>query len=133
MKNRITIALLFILTGLLIALAPTVLFKVCSTEKMKMACYYTRGAEIGLGILIAALGAVYFFFENKGTRIGISIAQFLNAVLVLAYPLKLIGLCKNSEMDCRVKTLPALIVLAVILGGAAAANVIYLAKFGKTE
>ena len=133
MKNRIIIALLFILSGLLIILAPTVLFPVCSAEKMKMACYYSAKAEIGLGGLVAALGAVYFLLKSKEIRIGITMAQFFNAILVIVYPLKLIGLCKNADMACRVKTLPALIVLTVLLGATALVNLFFLAKSSKTE
>ena len=133
MKNRISISVLFILSGVLLVLIPTVLFPVCSTEKMKMACYFTKKAEIGLGIVIAALGVLYFFFKNEGVRLGISLSQILLTVLVLAYPLKLIGICKNSEMACRVKTLPALIVASVLLGVVSIGNSLYLTVFKKSE
>ena len=133
MKNRISISVLFILSGVLLVLIPTVLFPVCSTEKMKMACYFTKKAEIGLGIVIAALGVLYFFFKNEGVRLGISLSQILLTVLVLAYPLKLIGICRNSEMACRVKTLPALIVASVLLGVVSIGNSLYLTVFKKSE
>ena len=127
MKNRIIFAAVFVLLGLLVILAPTVLFPVCESE-MKMACFFTKKAEIGVGLLIAAIGVVSFFLKNKDIRIGLSIAQFLNAALVLALPLKLTGLCKKSDMACRVKTLPALIVLSVLLAVTAAAEIFVLAK-----
>ena len=127
MKNRIIFTAAFVLLGLLVILAPTVIFPVCETE-MKMACFFTKKAEIGVGLLIAAIGVVSFFLKNKDIRIGLSIAQFLNAALVLALPLKLTGLCKKSDMACRVKTLPALIVLSVLLAVTAAAEIFILAK-----
>ncbi|MBR5975509.1 MAG: DUF4418 family protein [Clostridiales bacterium] len=127
MKNRIIFAAIFVLLGLLVILAPTVLFPVCESE-MKMACFFTKKAEIGVGLLIAAIGVVSVFLKNKDIRIGLSIAQVLNAALVLALPLKLTGLCKKSDMACRVKTLPALIVLSVLLAVAAAAEIFILAK-----
>ncbi len=127
MKNRIIIAAAFILLGLLVILAPTVLFPVCESD-MKMACFFTKKAEIGVGLVIAALGVIYFFLKNKDIRLGISIAQFLNAGLVLAFPAKLTGLCKMSDMACRVKTYPALIVLSVLLALTAAANIVFLIK-----
>ena len=127
MKNRIIFATAFVLLGLLVILAPTVIFPVCESE-MKMACFFTKKAEIGVGLLIAAIGVVSFFLKNKDIRIGLSIAQFLNAALVLALPLKLTGLCKKSDMACRVKTLPALIVLSVLLAVTAAAEIFILAK-----
>lgn len=127
MKNRIIFAAAFILLGLLVILAPTVLFPVCESE-MKMACFFTKKAEIGAGLVIAALGVIYFFLKNKDIRLGISIAQFLNAGLVLAFPAKLTGLCKMSDMACRVKTYPALIVLSVLLALTAVANIVFLIK-----
>ena len=127
MKNRILFAAAFILLGLLVILAPTVLFPVCESE-MKMACFFKKKAEIGVGLVIAALGVIYFFLKNKDIRLGISIAQFLNAGLVLAFPAKLTGLCKMSDMACRVKTYPALIVLSVLLALTAAANIVFLIK-----
>ena len=127
MKNRIIFAVAFILLGLLVILAPTVLFPVCESE-MKMACFFTKKAEIGAGLVIAALGVIYFFLKNKDIRLGISIAQFLNAGLVLAFPAKLTGLCKMSDMACRVKTYPALIVLSVLLALTAAVNIVFLIK-----
>ena len=127
MKNRILFAAAFILLGLLVILAPTVLFPVCESE-MKMACFFTKKAEIGVGLVIAALGVIYFFLKNKDIRLGISIAQFLNAGLVLAFPAKLTGLCKMSDMACRVKTYPALIVLSVLLALTAAVNIVFLIK-----
>ncbi len=129
MKNRIIFASAFVLFGLLVILAPTVLFPVCESE-MKMACFYTKEAEIGVGLVIAALGVIYFFLKNKDIRLGISIAELLNAALVLALPAKLTGLCKMSSMACRVKTYPALIVLSVLLAVSAAADIFLLARSG---
>ena len=45
MKNRTIFAAAFVLLGLLVILAPTVLFPVCESE-MKMACFFTKKAEI---------------------------------------------------------------------------------------
>lgn len=132
MKNRLISSLIFILAGLFTILAPTVLFPVCESE-MKMSCYYTKQAEIGVGILIIALGIVSVLFSSSKVRLGISIAQFFNAILVLAFPLKLTGLCKMSEMACRAGTLPALIVISVLLLIAAGVNAGYLATAGKND
>ncbi len=133
MKNRISISILFILSGLLVVLIPTVLFPVCSAEKMKMACFFTKKAEIGLGVVIAAIGALYFFFKNEGVRLGLSLTQILLSALILLYPTKLIGICKSTDMACRVKTLPALIVVTVLLGVVSIGNSLYLAVFKKPE
>ncbi len=132
MKNRTIFAAAFVLLGLFVILAPTVLFAVCESEK-KMACYYTRQAEIGIGALIVALGVVYFFLKNKGTRLGIAIAEFFTSGLVLAFPLKLTGLCKMTDMACRVKTLPALLIASILLIVVSLIDILFLAKGEKSE
>ncbi len=132
MKNRFIIAALFILAGLLVILIPTVLFPVCESE-MKMACYYTKQAEIGVGAVILLLGIVSALFSDKKTRSGISIAQFLNGALVLALPFKLTGLCKMSDMACKAKTQPALIVIGVLILVIAGVNFGYLAATGSKD
>ena len=95
-----------------------------------MACFYTAKAEIGVGAVILILGIVTLALSDRKARLGISIAQFLNAILVLALPLKLTGICKMSDMACRAKTLPALIVISVILLVTAGVNAGYLAVTG---
>lgn len=130
--NRIITSLLYILGGLLVILTPTVLFPICQSE-MKMACYFTKQAEIGVGALILALGIVSVLFADKKARLGISIAQFFNGVLVLLLPLKLTGLCKMSDMACRAKTLPALIVISVLILVLAGANSAFLLVTGKND
>ena len=88
MKNRVIVSTIYILIGILICLIPTYLYPVCNGE-MKMACYYTKQAEIGLGILITLLGIVFIAAKNENIRIGISISQLLVALLVFLYPIKL--------------------------------------------
>lgn len=131
MKNKLITALLFILSGLLVILIPTVILPICQSE-MKMACYFTKQAEIGVGAVILALG-VLTLFSSKKTRLGISYAQLLNGILVLALPLKLTGLCKMSDMACRAKTLPGLIVIGVLIIVLAGVNSGYLLVTGKDE
>ena len=98
---------------------------------MKMACYYTKQAEIGLGILITLLGIVFIAAKNENIRIGISISQLLVALLVFLYPIKLIGLCKMSTMACQMRTLPALTVAGVFLVVISAGNLLYLIRKDK--
>ena len=68
MKNRVIVSTIYILIGILICLIPTYLYPVCNGE-MKMACYYTKQAEIGLGILITLLGIVFIAAKNENIRI----------------------------------------------------------------
>lgn len=128
MKNRIISSVSYIILGALLILTPTVLFPTCSIEKMKMACYYTGRAEIGLGVLIVALGIVVIALAKQTIRVGISIAQIGIGILALLYPIKLIGLCGMSEMDCRIQTFPAIIVISILLMIVSALNVWYIAR-----
>ena len=133
MKNRIISGLLFTLTGVLVILIPTVLFPVCDSGMMKMSCYYTKRAEIGVGALIAVIGLVSLLISDKKIRIGLAISEFFNAALVLLFPLKLTGLCKMSDMACRVKTEPALIVISIVIFIISAAEVLFLIKQVKKD
>ncbi len=131
MKNRVIVSAIQFLLGILVYLIPTSLFAVCKSD-MKMACYYTKQAEIGLGIIVILLSIASLIFADKNIRAGISISLSSVAILILLYPLKLIGLCKMDTMPCRVGTLPALIVVSFLLFVVSAANAVYLLK-GKGE
>ena len=115
MKNRFIVSIATIILGILVVLIPNAIFPVCESMEMKMSCYYSGQAVTGVGILITLLGIAALFIGNENIRLGISIAQVLNAILVLALPLKLTGLCKMESMDCRKATLPAWIVVSVLL------------------
>lgn len=128
MKNRVIVSIIYIVLGILLALVPTVLFPTCDATEMKMACYYTKQAEVGLGVLVAVLGIVALLSKNVDVRRGLSIAVLGIAGLVVAYPLYLTGLCKMSEMMCRLRTLPALILTSVVIGVVAIINFLYLGK-----
>lgn len=133
MKNKIFFSLSYIVLGVLLALVPTVLLVPCSSEEKKMACYYTSRAEVGLGILIAFLGIAAIIFAQEGIRVGISIAQLGIAIIAILLPLKITGLCKMDTMACRVKTLPGIIVVSVLLIILSLINIVYLLILEKTK
>ena len=126
MKNKVSISIVYILIGVLLILIPTQLLPVCSSNEMRMACYYTKQAEIGLGIFVLLNAAILILTNNSLIRLGISISQFISSLLVILYPAKLIGLCKMSEMQCSLKTYPALIITGVILAAISVGNIIYI-------
>ncbi|MBQ1326723.1 MAG: DUF4418 family protein [Eubacterium sp.] len=127
MKNRVTVATLNVILGAFIALIPFVLFPVCNHDEKRMACYFTGKAEVVTGIAVAVLGIVYLVSKCKGIRIGITIAEIVNAVVVISF-IKVIGLCKMATMACQVKTKPALIVASIILLVVQIANLVVLSK-----
>jgi hypothetical protein len=129
MKNRIASGAAAIVFGLLIALGPQFLFKVCPVAgDVIMKCHWSARAEIGIGALIAVLGAALVFFADPRTRLGITLAIFLTAVLALLIPHALIGGCAMPFMPCRKITFPALTVISILLLVGAAGNLAYLAR-----
>ncbi|MDR0662477.1 MAG: DUF4418 family protein [Spirochaetaceae bacterium] len=130
MKNRIISGGGVIIFGLLIALGPQFLFKVCPVmDGMFMKCHWTARAEIGVGgPLIAGLGLALIFFANPKIRLGLTIGIFLAGVLALLIPHALIGGCANHMMPCRKITFPAITVIAVLLLITAAINALYLVR-----
>ena len=132
MKNRIGFSIGYILLGALLSLIPTVIFPVCESEK-KMSCYYTARAEFGIGIIIIILGVAYILFKSEELRAGISLSIAVNSILVVLLPLKLTGLCKMNDMACRIGTLPALIVIAIIIAAVSLGNFAYILISSKTK
>jgi hypothetical protein len=129
MKNRIISGGAAIILGLLIALGPQFLFKVCPVVgDMIMKCHWSAQAEIGVGALIAVLGAALIFFANPKTRLGLTIGIFLFGVLALLIPHVLIGGCVMHSMPCRKITFPAITVISILLLIGAALNTLFLAR-----
>jgi hypothetical protein len=129
MKNRVISASTTAILGLLIALGPQFLFKVCPIMgDMIMKCHWSAQAEIGIGGLIVALGIALVVFGNPKTRLGLSIGVFLSGVLALLIPHVLIGGCSGHTMACRKITFPAITVISILLLIGSALNVLYLAR-----
>ena len=100
--------------GVLIAVAPQAFAHVCEVkDNMPMACHYTAQAELGIGVVIALLGIIALFCSPK-IRTGLNIAVALNALLSLAVPTVLIGVCKGAMMHCHMVTRPTLIVIGIL-------------------
>jgi hypothetical protein len=121
MKIRIAGGIAVIIFGLLIALGPQFLFKVCEPMHDNfMKCHWTAQAEIGIGALIAALGIALLFFASAQVRLGLAIAVVLSAAVALLFPHVLIGGCAMETMQCRKVAFPAITaisILTIIAGG----------------
>jgi hypothetical protein len=130
MKNRIISGGTTIVCGLLIALGPQFLFKVCPVvDGMFMKCHWSARAEIGIGgPLIAGLGIALIFFADSKIRLGLTIGIFLSGVLALLIPHTLIGGCPMHSMPCRKISFPAITVICILLLIATALNGLYLAR-----
>ena len=126
MKQAIIFGIIFIIFGMLLALGPQVLFKVCGHgEGGYPLCHWTAQAEIGVGLLIAALGICMIVFTHPKTHLGIAIGIFFTGIIALFIPHSLIGGCIEKNMACRKITFPALTVLCIIILVLSAALVVY--------
>jgi hypothetical protein len=129
MKNRIIGGVSAVVLGLLVALGPQFLFKVCETMgDTFMKCHWSAQAEIGIGALIAALGIAITLFSSPKTRLGLVIGIFLSGILALLIPHVLIGGCSMPSMQCRKIAFPAITVIGILILIGAALNAIYLAR-----
>ena len=116
MKRNIIIGIVIIILGLLIALGPQFLFKVCGHgEEGFPHCHWSAQAEIGMVLLIAALGACMIVFTDTKTHLGLAIRTFLASIIVLAIPNFLIGGCGSLAMKCRRVAFPALTSESIVL------------------
>ena len=113
MKNKLFASVPNILFGALITIAPQTFAHACTGHDMPGACHYSQQAATGIGVVILVFGVVALFVAPQ-IRIGLNIAAAANALLLLAVPTFLIGICKGAMMHCRMVMLPTLIVLGVL-------------------
>ena len=115
-KNRLITGSGAIISGLFISIGPKIIFKLCGVKPdgSWMKCHWTGEAELGVGLLIVALGVLLLLFSSKQTRLGLSIAVALGGILVLLFPAVLIGGCPMNDMACQSVTFPALTVIGIL-------------------
>jgi hypothetical protein len=116
MKKSVIFGIVIILLGLFIALGPQFLFRVCGHgENGFPHCHWSAQAEIGMGLLIAALGACMIVFTDPKTHLGLIIGVLMASLITLAIPNFLIGGCGMLTMRCRRIAFPALTVESIVL------------------
>jgi hypothetical protein len=129
MKRGIITDSIVIVLGLLIALGPQFLFKVCAVHDGTFPlCHWTAQAEIGLGMLVTALGFCFIIFSDLNTQLGLAIGIFMTGIIVLGIPHALIGGCAVKTMFCRRVAFPALTIEGVVLLVYSAFLVVYIEK-----
>jgi hypothetical protein len=143
LKKTIICSSIVIILGLFIALGPKFIFKVCdlamastktSTESAEdccaepeqnsccgpaksslPVCNWSAQAEIGMGLLIAALGACMIVFPDQKTHLGLLIGIFFSSIIALGIPNFLIGGCSSMTMRCHRLAFPALTIESAVL------------------
>ncbi|MDR1536023.1 MAG: DUF4418 family protein [Planctomycetota bacterium] len=135
MKNRIVSGIGAIVAGLLIALGPQFLFKLCGpmADGQWMKCHWTGRAEIGVGFFIVVLGLGLLLFAPEKIRLGLSLPLFFAGFLALSIPHALIGGCEMERMPCRAVAFPSLTVIGVLTIAGFAINSLYLYRKGLGE
>ena len=130
MKKNIIIGAVVFVMGLLIALGPQFLFKTCPPHEEGgfPHCHWSAQAELGMGILIAALGLCMAVFADPRTRLGLAIGTFLAGFVSLFIPHVLIGGCAKAEMACHRVAFPALTVESVVLLVFSIVYIVYIEK-----
>jgi hypothetical protein len=126
-KTQLVYAAVIIILGLLIALGPQFLFKVCNAaEENFPRCHWSARAEIGTGIIIAGLGICMLLFPGEPKiRLGLSAGVFFTGITALLIPHTLIGGCSMMSMRCWRVAFPSLSVISVVLLLIAMADIIY--------
>jgi hypothetical protein len=123
------IGIIFTALGLLIALGPQFLFKVCEPMGENfMKCHWTAQAEIGVGAVIAALGIALTVFASVKIRLGLVTGILLSGINALLLPHALIGGCAMDDMPCRKIAFPAITVIGILLIIGAGIYTAYLAR-----
>jgi hypothetical protein len=116
MKKIIISGVVVIVLGLLIALGPQLLFRICAHKEGAFPlCHWSGRAEIGIGILIASLGICLIVFPDSKTHLGLFIGIFFASIIALFIPHTLIGGCAVKSMSCRKVAFPALTAESILL------------------
>jgi len=116
MKKSIIFGSIVIALGLLVALSPQFIFRVCSPHSSTYpACHWTAQAELGMGMLIVALGLCFIIFPDPRAQIGLTLGILFASILSLGLPYALIGGCIDTTMSCHKAAFPAITVFGSML------------------
>jgi hypothetical protein len=127
MKNRMISGAVTVALGLLVAFGPQFIFKVCTyMDDAYPRCHWSAQGEIGIGMIIAALGAALLLFADRNIRFGITLGIFFASIIALSIPHVLIGGCAMMSMDCRRVAFPVLSVISILLLLGSLANMFFL-------
>ncbi|MGZ3591446.1 MAG: DUF4418 family protein [Thermodesulfobacteriota bacterium] len=119
-----TIAILLIGLGIAIIFVPS--FYTCAAQgkaiqlpsgrSIPMKCLWTARAEIGLGVLLLAVGVFLFISRKLESRRFLSLFAIILGILIMLFPTALIGVCANPDMLCAVLMKPILLLIGAVAG-----------------
>ncbi|MGZ3558513.1 MAG: DUF4418 family protein [Thermodesulfobacteriota bacterium] len=87
-----------------------------SGKSVQMKCVWTARAEIGLGILMLAVGVFLFISRKLESRRFLSLFAIILGILIILFPTALIGICANPDMSCVMLMKPILLVIGSVAG-----------------
>lgn len=93
-----------------------------------MTCHWAGQALKGIAALELVLALLHLIPAPAQRKLGLDLALIGTAVLAVAVPGHLIGLCMMAQMRCRSVMTPAVIVFSVLVIAAALADALILRK-----
>ncbi len=118
------IAILLIISGIATIFIPS--FYSCAAHgisiqlpggrSVQMKCFWTARAEIGLGILLLAVGVFLSISRRLESRRFLSVLALILGILIILLPTLLIGVCTNPNMFCAVLMKPILLMIGAVVG-----------------
>lgn len=85
-------------------------------KSIPMRCLWTSRAEIGLGVLLLAVGGLLFISRKLEARRFLSILALLLGIFIILFPTEFIGVCLNPDMPCVVVMKPTLLLIGMVTG-----------------
>jgi len=130
MKNNIIFSITVFISGLLIALGPLLIFKACPAGCCSSYpdCLWTTKAELGMGMVIAALGLFFIVYNDAKVQLGMCIGLILTSLVALLIPHVIFVGCAINTMECHLVTFPVLTVISVFLLAYTGIRILSLAK-----
>jgi hypothetical protein len=118
------IAIVLIVSGLVTTFIPS--FYTCQAhgkaiqlpggKTIPMKCLWTARAEIGMGVLLLAIGLFLFISHKLESKRVLSILTLILGIFVILFPTTLIGVCVNPDMLCLVVMKPTLLLIGIVTG-----------------
>ena len=116
------IAVVLIVSGLVTIFVPS--FYTCQAhghaiqlpggKSIPMKCLWTARAEIGMGVLLLAVGIFLFISRTLESRRFLSFLVLILGIFILLLPTTIIGICINPDMPCVVLMKPILLLIGVV-------------------
>ncbi|MCL2174523.1 MAG: DUF4418 family protein [Treponema sp.] len=133
MKNTIVFCVLIVITGLLIAIGPQYIFRGCPSGccSGNTICFWSIKLMLAVGMIVTALGAFCFVYNDPKIQLGMTIPIFLTGIVSLLALHVIIGGCAVKSMNCNIIVIPiltALNIIAVIISGI---RILFLKKITK--